>query len=48
MQGPVFKTGVRRFVSRVGSTPISFRHLAPEGCHGNMAWVPGATEEILR
>ena len=27
MQGPVFKTGVRRFVSRVGSTPISFRHV---------------------
>jgi hypothetical protein len=28
VQGPVFKTGVRRLcVSRVGSTPISFRHL---------------------
>ena len=39
MQGPVFKTGVRRFVSRVGSTPISFRHLARK-----VAWQygPGA------
>jgi hypothetical protein len=27
VQGPVFKTGVRHFVSRVGSTPISFRQV---------------------